>query len=261
MCGRPEGLPSPEEIHRPKDSLRALSEWGLLFVVTVTLAFLIWNLAVSGAAGREEPEFRTWSRGFCLLLCLALAIRAVSQARDAWREGLRRQACPCAGSPGAIRERSFRTRGPARPLIQHCVRELDKQFPRFYAFQRYRAPYLAYLYYAKKGSFSLFGLPIAKTGFLLLFLIGCGALSRGYGSAFREWERLILALGCILVVSGLAIRAMDSLQRAWIRIVEDPTGVCITLSVIGPSRKRGLERFWRSFDPYAEVVSRSTHSR
>jgi hypothetical protein len=261
LCGRPAWLPSPQGAHRPEESIRNLSQWVLLFFVTVTLAFLIWNLVASGASVREEPGFRTWSRGLCLALCLALAIRAVSQARDAWREGLRRQACPCTGSPGEIRERSVRVRGPARPLVRYCVGELEKQFPRFYAFQRYRTPYLVYFYYAKKGSFSLFGFPFVKTGFLLLFLIGYGALSRGDASAFHEWERVMMAIGCVLVVSGLVIRVTGSFQSAWIRIVEEPAGVCLTLSVIGLTRENGLARFWRSFDPYAGVVSRSTHSR
>lgn len=254
-------LSSPQGIHRTEESLRPLSHRLLLSLLTVTLAFLIWNLVLSGTAVRQEPGFRAWSRGLCLVLCLALAIPTGLQARYAWREGVRWQACPPAGNPRTIRERSLRVRGPAAPLIQHCVRELEKQFPRFYAFQRYRAPYLAYFYYAKKGVLSLFGLPFAQTGFLFLFLIGYSALSRGDGSAFREWERVNLAIGGISVVSGLGICVMSSFQRTWIRVVEDLGGVCITLSVIGRLRKNGLEGLWRSLDPYAEVVSRSTHSR
>ena len=261
MCERSESFSSPHTNRRRKQSLRILSDRLLLLLAALALAFLVWNTAVHGIAVKEILHCQVWIERFLLLLCAVLVPSAVLQAREAWWEGIRRQELPRATDPASLKERSFRTEGPAQNLIRHCVRELDRHFRRLYAFHRYQPPYLVYFYYAKKGSFSLLGLPFMKTGCLLFFLTCYVTLSRGDSSAIQGWERVLLGMGCLFVICGLMIRVTVSYRKTWLRVVEENNGVCLTLSHLGPSKDDWFEGFCRSLETHSGVVSCSTQSR
>jgi hypothetical protein len=238
-----------------------LSDRILLFVSALALAFLVWNTAVRGIAPEEILNNPAWPERFLLLLCAALFFSAVLQAREAWREGIRRKELPRDTDPGSLEERAFRTEDPTQQLTQHCVRQLDRHFHRLYAFHQYQPPYLAYFYYAKKGSFSLFGLPCMKTGFLLFFLTCYAILSRGEPLAVQGCESALLGMGCLFVISGLLIPVAVSYRKIWLRIVAENNGTCLTLSHFGPSNNHWFEEFCRSLEAHSGVVSCSTQSR
>jgi hypothetical protein len=218
-------------------------------------------MAVRGIAIKDILHYQIWIERFLLLLCALLFSSAFLQASGAWREGLLRQELPRAFDSAFLKERSYRTEGPGQTLIQHCVRELDRHFRRVYAFHRYQPPHLVYFYYAKKGSFSLLGLPLLKIGCLLFFLTCYVVLIRGDSSAIRGWERVPLAVGSLFVMSGLVIRVTASYRKTWFRIVEENNTVCLTLSYIGPSKDGWFEGVCRSLEAHSGVVSCSTQSR
>lgn len=261
MSEQSESSSSPYTKGRREAWLRTLNDRLLLLFAVLALAFLVWNMAVHGIAVKEILGCQVWIERFLLLLCAVLVASAVLQAREAWREGIRRQELPRAMDPASLEERSFRTEGPTQDLIQHCVRELDRHFRRLYAFHRYQPPHLVYFYYAKKGSFSLFGLPFMKTGCLLFFLTCYVALSKGDSSAIQGWEGVLMGIGCFFVISGLMIRVAVSYRKTWLRIVEENNRVCLTLSHLGPSKDDWFEGFCRSLETHSGVVSCSTQSR
>ena len=261
MCERPESSSSPHRCPRLEASCRVLSDRILLLVIALALAFLVWNASVRGIAPEEILHDMVWPERFLLLLCAFLFCSAVLHAREAWREGIRRQELPRATGPAFLEERAFRTEDPTHELTKHCVRQLDRHFHRLYAFHRYQPPYLAYFFYAKKGSFSLFGLPCMKTGFLLFFLTCYAILSRGEPLAVQGCESVLLGVGCLFVISGLVIRVAVSYRKIWLRIVAENNGVCLTLSHFGPSNDNWFEGFCRSLEAHSGVVSCSTQSR
>ena len=179
MTERPGAPPPRGTSRRFEGSARAVSNGILLLVATGTLAFLAWNAVLHGIGIGEDPAFRTWAARLFLLLGFALALSLLPDAGTLWREGLKRQELPPVASTSSYRERSFRTTGSALPLIRHCSGEMDRHFRRYYAFHHYEAPYVAYFFYAKKGPSSLLGLPCAKAGFLLLFLVAAPFVERG----------------------------------------------------------------------------------
>lgn len=238
-----------------------MSDGILLLVAVLTLGFLVWNLVGHGICVNGDPEFRTWSGRLSLLLCLALVPGTALHARDAWRKGLERQALPIERHPSSMKECTFRQEGPVQPVIRQCVERLDGAFHRFYAFHRYQPPYLAYFFYAKQGSSSLFGLPLARIGFVLLFLTCALSLSRGEPPVLLGWELLVLAMGGLLVLSGLIIPLAISYREIWVRIIEENNRVCLTVSCFGCSKGNWPEPFCLSRNAHAEVVSCSTHSK
>ncbi len=238
--------------------------WGntiLLLVAAVTLAFLVWHIILDGTAARESETFRAVANEILLLLCLALAFSLLLDAWNVWQEGLRRKELPPRRGTSSVRERIFRTEGPARPLFRYCTEELDRHFRRFYAFHRFQAPYVAYLYYAKKGSLSLLGLPSMKTGFLLLFLVGHTTVARGGKGDLLGWESIMSAAGCSFVIAGFLICAVIPYHKVWLRIVEENNRICLTLSCYGRSKSRWFETFCRSIKTQSGVVSCSIHAK
>ena len=265
MCTQP-GSPSSPERRRASDGLcRALTDRLLLLVASVALAFLLWSTALHGMAVKDHHTLRAWSERFFILLCIALAPSAVLETRNALHEGLKRQELPPTQAPSSsMEERSFRTAGPTRSLIRHCTGLLNQRFRRFYAFHRYQAPYVVHFYYAKKGSLALLGLPLTRTGFLLLFLFFSLSLLRRDFPARPGWEWGVLGMGCLLLVTGLLIRFTVSYRKFWLRICEENNRVWITLNGHGRRRGREFERLYselREFEPHAEVVSCSTQAR
>ena len=247
MSERPKSPSLPETNRRLEESCRTSSDRILLIVATATLGFFLWNTVQHGTGVADDHAFQAWSARFFFLLCIALAPSTILHARKAWREGLKRKELPRIQEFPFIKERSFRTEGPAQALIQHCTGQLDRFFRRFYAFHRYQAPYVAYFYYAKKGSFSVFGLPWMRTGFLLFFLICAVSLSRRDSPPLQAWELTVLGLGCLLVMSGLLVRLTVSHQEVWLRIVEENNRVCLTLSHLGGRRRNVFEGLYRAF--------------
>jgi len=247
--------------HPFQESCRTWSNRVLLLVATITLAFFVWNMVLHGMAVREDSAFQAWTGRLFLLLWFVLAFSLLLEAWSACQEGLKRQELPPIRGASSVRERSFRTTGPGQPLIRYCAGQMDKHFRRFYAFHRYQAPYVAYFYYAKKGSLSLLGLPWMKSGFLLLFLIGYTSLARGGFSDLMGWESTILGAGCFSVIAGLLIRVAVPYRKVWLRIVEENNRICLTLSCCGRPRDRWFEAFCRSIETQSGVVSCSIHSK
>ena len=248
MSERSKSIASPENNRRREGPCRILSDGILLLVAVLTLGFLVWNTVVQGAGVSGDPDFWTWSVRLFLLLCIALVPGTALHAADAWRQGLERQALPIERHASSMQERSFRVEGPAQPLIHQCVEELNRQFHRFYAFHRYQAPYLAYYFYAKKGSLSLFGFPLMRVGFLVFFLTCSLSLSRGEPSILRGWEPMVLLMGGVLVLSGLVIPLAISYREIWVRILEENNRLCLTLSCFGCSKGNWVEPFCRSLE-------------
>jgi hypothetical protein len=217
-------------------------------------------MVLHGITVKEDPAFQTWAVRLFLLLGFVLAFSLLLEAGCAFQEGLERRALPPLRD-AYMRERSFRTAGPGRDLIRHCVGQMDKNFRRYYAFHHYQPPYVAYFYHGKKGSLSLLGLPGMKTGFLLLFLIGTTFVGRGEGRDLQGWEGSLLGAGCLFVVAGLLIRFAVPYRKVWLRIVEENNRICITFSSFGRSGDRWFEAFSKSIETQSEVVSCSTQSR
>ncbi len=261
MSERPERPSPPGTRRKLGTSYKTWSDRFLLVAAAVVLAFFIWNTFVHGLTARENPLFLAWAEGLLLVLCAAVVFSLLAEARHAWQEGLERQEPPPSNGAPSVQERSFRSAGTAEALLRHCTRHLDKHFRRFYAFHRYQAPYVAYLYYAKKGSLSLLGIAWAKTGFLLLFLVGYTYMARGDFSEPLGWEKAILGAGCLLVLSGLLIRATVPYRKVWLRVVEENNRTCLTLSCRSRSRDRWFEALCESIETQAGVVSCSTQSR
>jgi len=247
--------------HPFDESFRAWSNGILLLVATIVLVFFVWNMILHGIAVKEDPAFRAWTERLFLLLWFVLAFSLLPEAGGSWKEVGRRKELPPVHGASSVRERSFRTAGPTRPLLRHCTGRLDKQFRRYYAFHHYQAPYVAYFYHAKKGTLSLLGLPWMKTGFLLLFLVGITSVARGNSSGFQWWESTILGAGFLFMIAGLLIRVAVPYRKVWLRIVEENNRICLTLSCSGRSGDRWFEAFCRSIETQSGVVSCSTHSR
>ena len=247
MRERPK-LPSLTETNRRlEESCRTSSDLILLLVATATLGFFLWNMVHHGTAVADDDAFHSLSARFFFLLCIALAPSTILHARQAWREGVKRKELPPIREFPFLKERSFRTEGPAQPLIQHCTGQLDRFFRRFYAFHQVQAPYLAYFYYAKKGSLSLLGRACMRTGFFLLFLVCAVSLARHRFPALQAWELTVSGSGCLFVISGLLIRLTVSYQKVWLRIVEENNRVFLTLSCLGGRRRNLFEALCRAF--------------
>lgn len=246
---------------RFKPSYKAWSDGVLLLVAMTVLVFFVWNMILHGIVVKEEPDFRAWAVRLFLLLGFVLACSLLTDARYALRESLERRELPPVRDASSVRERSFRTTGPARALIRHCAGQLDKNFRRYYAFHHYQAPYVTYVYHAKKGSLSLLGLPWMKAGFLLLFLIGATCVGRGVGADLQAGELTLLGTGCLFLIAGLLIRVAVPYRKVWVRIVEEDNRICLTLSCFGRSGGRWFKALCRSIENQSGVVSCSTHSR
>lgn len=262
MRERPESPSRPDVSRRFEPSYKAWSDTILLLVATTVLVFFVWNMILHGIAVMEDPAFLAWAARLFLLLGFSLALSLLLEAGSAWQEGIKRRELPPVRGASSIRERSFRTDGQGRPLVRHCIGQMDKHFRRYYAFHHYQAPYVAYFYYGKKGTLSLLGLPWMKTGFLLLlFLLGTTQIGRGGGTDLHGWERTLLISGCLFVIAGLLIRLAVPYRKVWLRIVEESNRICLTLSCSGPSGDRWFEAFCRSIETQSGVVSSSTHSK
>ncbi len=251
----------PGRTHYPPGPWTALSNGVLLLVSAITLAFFIGHLALDGTAFGEPEAFRTLAAKMFLLLCAALAFSLPVDTVNILREGLKRNELPPCRDDSPVRERIFRTAGPARPLFQACTEQFDRHFRRFYAFHRFQPPYVAYFYYAKKGLLSLLGLPCMKAGFLLLFLAGYAALGRGENADLQGWPFLTSAAGCSLVGAGFLLRAMVSYRKVWLRVVEENNLFCLALSCTGRSKKRWFEAFCRPLGSQSGAVSCSIQER
>lgn len=263
MSERPVSPSRPATVPRTKTSWVAWSDRILLVVAAVALAFFVWNAVVHGIAAREAPAFQAWAQRIFLLMCAVLALSIFAEAAYAFSEGLERREPPPSTDSQSVRTRSFRMAGPAQSLLRHLTGQLDNHFRRFYAFHRYEAPYVTYLYFAKKGSLSLQSVLWAKAGFLLFFLVGYAYVDRqGFsGPQAWGWETAALGIGCLLVLAGLLVRLAVPYRKVWLQIVEENNRLCLTLSSLGRSKDRWFEALCESVESQDGVVSCSTQSR
>ncbi len=261
MRDRPESAFPAGTNRRSWATCRTWANRFLLVVAAVLLAFLTWNMFFHGTAVREDPAFRAWAGGLLLALCAAVAWSLSAEAGHAWQEGLERRESPPAPGASSVRTRSFRFAGPAETLLRHCTGHLARHFPRFYAFHRYQAPHVAYLFHAKKGSLALLGLPWARAGFLLMFLAGYVFIARGDFQEIRAWEAATLCAAGFLVATGLFFRAAVSYRKVWLRFVEENDRLCLTLTFRGPSGDRWFDALCDSIETQAGAVSCSSQSR